>query len=1016
MMSILMLGSIILAVPLPLNASTDAVRWSPVNLPSEGQSGGWVLAKGSDILHLTRAGDGVLYCYANPAGTNQRLFKSADNGISWSYTGKVEAEIVDIAIARDEPGRVYYATASVVYRSLDSGKNFSAIAVNPGGAGSNNVKITSIDVASVGGGCIIAIGTADTGAGQYGGVFILDESESSDVVNTAVGNYDVYAVVFSPDFVNERQLVAVVTDESDTIIMDKVSDGGWSQATGKAVISGITPASADVAFPDDYSPVVASGHYTQFVGISTGSGNGDVFKIEGKTAPAFSVATDLDIGSVYGLNSADVTSLAIMGEAADAVLIAGAGGSAQVYSSSDGGRNWRRSTKPPTGGTKTFVLLPPDFAESHVVYAATGGTESAFSISQDSGMTWNQVSLIDTKIDTILDLAVSPGYVQDGTLFLITFGGKHSLWHTTDGGGHWARLYSSALPHVDGIDMVELSPQYGKSKVVFLSGVSDGRPVVWKSAGNGQFLGLATRDPVTGNAFNVDNWAIASDNTLFIGSFNGSNGLVYRSTNGGMFYANRAVVGGQSLNSIALSPDYENDKTILAGNKNGWVFRSDDNGLLFETLPSGAATAPLAGLITVAFDPEYHSNKTVYAASATQNKGIYRFVIGKSSKWESIDSTLPDGGKLNQVTSGDGVLYASNNQGVSAADNKGGIERCLNPTYALGPKFETVTDGLVDGAALTGLWINGNRLWSVDTINVRLMTYIDTLKFPVILTSPSDNAAAIGTSDVRVNWEALEGATGYEWQLDYDTDFSKVPAGFEDDTSASSARLPKLELDTTYCWRVRAKAPVLSQWSTTWSFTTTLGTETATVKLVNPEAGETGVSLKPSFQWSAIDGADSYELLVSAEDSFVKPVIIKTGDYALPSTAWSGDLNLDFDTVYYWKARALSSNTHSPWSPVGSFTTETKPVTGPLDGLFLPPVPLAPGSPATPPKTTSPPQQPVPYYVVPPLPAQTPPPLPIQETIPAWIQPMFYMGGALLLCMMAILIALIVLVVKAFRS
>ncbi|GAG48931.1 unnamed protein product, partial [marine sediment metagenome] len=193
---------------------------------------------------------------------------------------------------------------------------------------------------------------------------------------------------------------------------------------------------------------------------------------------------------------------------------------------------------------------------------------------------------------------------------------------------------------------------------------------------------------------------------------------------------------------------------------------------------------------------------------------IHRFIIGKSDTWESIDSALPVDSVLSQLAvSADGTLYALNSQSVDAEKQEGGMERSLNPTYPLGPAFETVTRGLDDGATLTGLWLRGSQLWSIDTQNTRLMTYPDSLALPVILTSPPDKTPGIGTENVNLDWETLKGATEYKWQLNYDTDFSTIPTDFEGDTTKSSAWLSALETATPYYWRVRATEPVLSRWS-----------------------------------------------------------------------------------------------------------------------------------------------------------------------------------------------------------
>jgi len=268
------------------------------------------------------------------------------------------------------------------------------------------------------------------------------------------------------------------------------------------------------------------------------------------------------------------------------------------------------------------------------------------------------------------------------------------------------------------------------------------------------------------------------------------------------------------------------------------------------------------------------------------------------------------------------------------------------------------------------------------------MTYTDSLTRPVTLTSPPDETSVTGTGNVILEWETLPGATEYNWQLDYDTDFSTVPTDFEGDTKASSARLPALNTNTTYYWRVRVTEPVLSGWSAKWSFTTGLGSTVIAPELYSPKAGVNEVPLKPLFQWSVIAGADSYELIVSTHVSFATPIIVKIGDYTLPATAWQSNINLDYNTTYYWKVRASGPTSYSAWSAVGVFTTESPP----------PQLSPAPEQPATPSPTLSPP-----------LPPSSPSPSSpqAQSTLPDWV---IYLIGALLLTTVILLITLLLLV------
>lgn len=1023
----LLLFSMVFASVVPAGqalADTDAARWSVVNLPRNGVEGGWVLADGSDVRHLTRSIDGTLYCYANPSATDFTLFKSTNGGYGWSHVGKVKDSIVDIAVARDDAGIICYATVSRVYISSNYGESFILLPPGPGGAGSNNIEITSVDIGRRDGRSIVAVGTRDTDASQYGGVYLFDVNSASVWDNRGVGSYDVYAVAFSPEFAVDGQLLAVVTDEADTFITSQIGEGVWGSFTGMARLdrnnSGTpTPVAVDtsatIAFSDGYSAFVEDAVF--YVGIDAGAETGDVYQIKAVAAPGNSVATDLNTGSAYGSSNVDITSLAVAGSGDRTSLVAGAAGSARVYSSSDDGDTWSVSTKPPTGGSSTCVVVVPGVSGQGIAYAATGGIGSAFSYSVDGGITWNQVSLIDTRIDSIVDVAISPEYDGDSTIFLLTFSSKHSLWRSLDGGARWERVFAGFLPNVDNIDRITLSPRYGSgSRVVFMAGQSNGSPAIWKSTDAGQSFSAprSPRDPASGGIVSIDVWAVVDDNALFVGSFDGSNGVVYRTENSGLFYSARAAAGTQPIDSIALSPSFAQDRTILAGNAFGRVYRSQDNGetfaMLGSQLPDMITGGSTSHSVSVAFDAGYSGNNTVYAAShckkgTTNSSAIYRFVAGKSTVWESI-GTMPAGAVIDRlVVSARGVLYA-----VDSRTN-GGVQRCLDPTYSLGPSFAVASDGLDTGFSLVGLWLQDEQLWSTDAVGIRLITYFDSLSTPVLPVFPADSAAGIGIENVSLDWNTLKGATTYEWQVDSDTDFSSVPAGFRDTTGASSARLPELQYATKYYWRVRATAPVPSPWSTRWTFVTMLGSTVVAPELHTPKAGAAGIAPKPVFQWSAVAGAERYELLVSDDVSFVRPVVVKVGDYALPTNAWQCDVSLDYGTTFYWRVRATGSNTNSAWSAVSAFTTAPlaeppaeQPQPAPEPESLLTTSSLPTLSPNTAPLAPSP--------VVQPYPSPQPQP---QAATPEWVAWVIRLGIAFVLTMIAILVTMVFLTVRLWK-
>jgi len=136
---------------------------------------------------------------------------------------------------------------------VDAGNTFFLLPLNPGGAGSGNVLITSIDVVGVGNSNTIAVSTIDTDSSQYGGVYLLEESTfGNGWTNTGIGNYDAYRVAFSPNYTNDRQLIAIASDEVDTFVESKIYTGNWGQMIGNARITGIVPSAANITFPDNY--------------------------------------------------------------------------------------------------------------------------------------------------------------------------------------------------------------------------------------------------------------------------------------------------------------------------------------------------------------------------------------------------------------------------------------------------------------------------------------------------------------------------------------------------------------------------------------------------------------------------------------------------------------------------------------------------------------------------------------------------------------------------------------------
>lgn len=653
------------------------VRWSSVSLPADGVSGRWVLAAGADTRFLTVAIDGTLYCYATPTATTDRLFKSTDGGLSWASVGGVKDTIIAIAAAPFDAGTVYYATTSCIYRSRDAGASFMALPPNPGGAGTNNIKISSLDVVRPGTGNIVAVATQDADVGQYGGVYVFDESTFTGIwEDTSIGSYDVLHVAFSPSYASDRTLLAVAAGGSDAVVRTKIGNGNWSQTIADARLPGVVPVAATIAFPSDYQP---QGSF--YVSLDTGVNQSDVCRVVPQSVPGFSSMTRLAIGAGEGSTGIDITSVVCTGEAGSTNIIAGGARQARTYVSSDAGMHWMPSQKSPGGQTEVH-LAAVGASSPQMVYAVTCGTESGFSISADNGTTWNQTALIDTRISRLVDFAATPEPNQAATLFLITHNtdsAKRSVWRSQDNGAHWQRVFSAGLPGVDDLSAVGGSAD----GALFLAGMANGSPAMWLSLDRGQTFNLRLAP------CRVVGWAFFNRNTFFVDGYDGVTGLVYRTDNGGLLYTEPTKVGSVSIASIALSPGYGQDRTLAVGNMTGEVFVSTDGGATFTQLGQKLPVSAGVGAVSVALDCDFSRNGNIYAAvdtgtTTTSKERVFRFSIGRSTTWQSIAADIPQDAIMKQICLTEScILYAVNSQAVLAAGGKGGITRCINPALAV---------------------------------------------------------------------------------------------------------------------------------------------------------------------------------------------------------------------------------------------------------------------------------------------------------------------------------------------
>jgi hypothetical protein len=676
----------------------------------------------------------------------------------------------------------------------------------------------------------------------------------------------------------------------------------------------------------------------------------------------------------------DCYSLEVAGSVGDASIMVGTiGGS--VHYSTNNGDSWKETKKKPTGGANAFVLMTDDFLDSEEAFCgAMGAGTAALSLTHDGGELFNQISLISTVKRTIESMSFTPDYGSSGALFVVTrdqqvappppTNNTDSLWKYDPDGKVWERIAFGD------IQKVQVSRDYLSDEAVFYAD-SAAIPQIYRSTdGGGRFK--AQLD-VPGAAW--FGWRVIDSSTLIVGATN----EVYLTSNNGTTWTKKTagLTTAGVVATLALSPDYDSDETMLCGTTAGKVFKSTNGGSKWTSITKGDEKFDTGGTVYVAFHPDFADNETFFGAGSDGNADM---VISRyTDEWEDIfmgyegttGYTTITGGATGLVVAGDGTLYATHSDG----DYKG-MFRTLNPTtsdtskvsfehvdkdaeYALGHFMMTPGSNILWGASYN--W--SGTAWASD-----VWAYEDTLTGKPGLSSPSDGSDTGREDSATLSWKEMDGAKQYDIWVDTDPGFKTDP--IKKTTELSNLKVTGLEDGQTYYWKVRVSAgePVKSNWSSVWSFSTALGAPQWNPFVggvpESPVNGATNLPLTPTFAWNAADWATGYEFVLAKDAAFSDAVVSKTGANALTGTVYLSEATLANSTTYYWKVRAISKTTNSEWA-TAVFTTE-----------------------ATPP--------------APPKPPVTPTPTPVDTSTPMYIWVIIGIGAALV-------IAVIILIVRTRR-
>jgi len=1007
------------------------MQWVAQPLPGVGNVNGNVLDNGANAAIATYfavgpdgltiyAIDSAVTDNATPAGC---LLKSVDGGQTFSTLpnpgGALGGILSYVAVSPTNPSvvavvenRALSSLVDQVFVSTNGGTTWTGLsAINIVPPPAATARITGVAVSPDRADSLLGrdyfVSVADSAAGAVAGVNglqVIGATPNVAWVSFGTATWDYATVALSPNYLSDHAVAFIRADVATGTQVEVWNNfepaaaplvyPGFafprllSNAAFEVGAAGTGVTAADIALPSDFDPTTPTGmrfwvSYASGVAEPT-AGAGSVYRVDS--------AQTADLLSPTGLVGTRIKSIAYSGTVASGTLfagwqtpgtVAGVALTGPVQYTTTPQINlplWTPSLKSPTGNAGLPVVrVSPNFTTDKKVYAMTVGAESAFSISPDAGVSFNQEAIINVGAAVFAAAFDDLIMTGDGTTLFATAldaAGFMSLWKTTTPPipASWSRIWCAAAANRCRIAINKGG--WATAPEIYVYNTVVGTP-------NGLFAsydgGATFNVRSTPLAFN-NNLGVASSKVIYVASGAGAAANatnVYKSTNGGAVWGSPIPANvGRIVSVVPIGND------VLVGGA-GLASRSTDGGASYALLPLGLNAA---GFYLVIPDSTYMTSKIIYAFGVQvlgTDFGVYRVNADTGTLWENILAPT----NLGRISAGqsNGVLYAPYQGGVVA-----GCDRAINPLDPVG----TVVWGTMDqpaGAVPTAMnrfAMGANKVYGGEIVagvpilwayNDYMATRKTTINSPAGGATISVNPITGTANPLIVSWNAIGTSTGLARNytfLIYETAQGSGAGVFINTnplagpwllgpqltsprntimpyTSLSGGILAPAAPDILYTFvpgvqysvMIRANDElsgdlIVSQWSDPVTFTIAAASYTVGPTLQAPILGGTDVPVKPGFTWAAITDMVKWEFELStnpattARGYFIDALVGLTGANALVTPGWQCDITLDYGTNYFWHVQGINATGGTtPWA-TGTFTTIAAGVfTCPLDGL-----------------------------------------------------------------------------------
>jgi glucose/arabinose dehydrogenase len=184
----------------------------------------------------------------------------------------------------------------------------------------------------------------------------------------------------------------------------------------------------------------------------------------------------------------------------------------------------------------------------------------------------------------------------------------------------------------------------------------------------------------------------------------------------------------------------------------------------------------------------------------------------------------------------------------------------------------------------------------------------------VTLIYPQNNTVLASSQNIVFQWEAVDGASNYNFQLATDSLFLNLLNSYS--VTDDSLEIEGLAANIPYFWRVVAADSLqYGGWSETWSFSIDDPLQLAAPQLLSPPNNEMFTGDTILFQWTAVTEAQNYKIEISGQSNFSSVLL----DSITSDTLISIPFHSLTAQAYFWHVRALADTIGGPWSETRTF-------------------------------------------------------------------------------------------------